>query len=252
LLHGFDYAVLVEMISRPEFGRVSGSTAPAMLLAVPFFLASLLFMPGVLLGFSSDHRISRQEFFRVSGFNVWRFLRLIVFYAVIAGIVTGILFIAGASWAKTVDRAANDDRLPYLIQMASLAVIFLILTLIRAWFDLAQTDVVLQDQHAVRKSVVWGFEVTRQNLGRLLGSYVLIAVMAAVVLFAGVFIWHVIVPPSSVLGAFLVSQVILLLLLAMRFWQRASAVAFYLRHTQERPIEARTAPVMAAATVSGL
>jgi hypothetical protein len=35
------------------------------------------------------------------------------------------------------------------------------------------------------------------------------------------------VPPSSVLGAFIVGQATLLLLLAARFWQRATAVAFY-------------------------
>jgi hypothetical protein len=252
LLHGFNYGVLVEMILRPEFGPVSGSTAPAMLLAMPFLLASLLFTPGVLLGFSSDHLISRQEFFRVSGLNVWRFLRLMVVYAVIAGVVTGFLLSAGASLTKSVDRAANDDRLPYLIQMLSLVVVFLIMTMIRAWFDIAQTDVVLRDQSTVRKSVIWAFEVTRQNLGRLLVSYVLIAVAAKVVLFVGVFIWHAIVPPTSVLGAFVVSQAILLLLLAMRFWQRASAVAFYLSHTQDGTIEARNLSVIATATVYGL
>jgi hypothetical protein len=233
LLHGFDLAVLIEMIARPEFGPIRSSTAPASICAILFLLASLLFMPGVLLGYSSDHRISREEFFRACGHNLWRFVRVFVFYAVVAGIIAAILFGIQGALVKAADETANDDRLPFLTQMLAMAVIFLILTVIRAWFDVAQTDVVLRDEGAVRKSVGWAFQATRRNLGRLLGTYVLIAVVGLMVLTVGILIWHAIVPPSSVFGAFLVSQAILLLLLAVRFWQRASAVAFYVRQAAE-------------------
>jgi hypothetical protein len=233
LLHRFDLAVWVEMIARPEFGAIRSSTAPATLCAILFFLASLLFLPGVLLGYSSDHRISREEFFRACGHNVWRFVRLLVYYAVIAGLIAGVLFGVQGSMVNAVDRTANDDRVVFLTQILSLAVIFVVLAVIRVWFDLVQTDVVLRDEAAVRRSVAWAFRSTRRNLGRLVGSYVLIAMVALLVLAAGILTWHAIVPPSSVLGAFLVSQAILLLLLSMRFWQRASSVAFYLRQTAE-------------------
>jgi len=242
LLHGFDLGVLLEMLGRPEFRPMRSSTAPANMCAILFFLASLLFMPGVLLGYSSDHCISRQEFFRACGHNLWRFVRLFVFYVVIAGIIAGILFSLQGALVKAIDESANDDRLPLLAQWVSMAVIFLILTLVRAWFDVAQTDVVLRDEGAVRKSIAWAFRATRRNLGRLLGTYVLIALVGLIVLTVGILIWHAIVPPASVVGAFLVSQAILLLLLAMRFWQRASAVAFYLRQITEPAMEIRSAP----------
>jgi hypothetical protein len=252
LLHGFDAAVLFEMIARPEFGPVRSSTQPATLFAVLFFLASLLFMPGVLLGYSSDHRISRDEFFRSCGHNVWRFVRVFLFYAVIAGIIAGILFGVQDALVKAVDKAANDDRLPFLTQMLSLAVIFLVLTALRAWFDLAQTDVVLRDQLAVRRSLAWAFRTTRRNSGRLLGSYVLIAIVALIVLAAGMVIWYASVPPSSVLGAFIVSQGILLLLLSMRFWQRASVVAFYLRQVSDPVIEVQATSAAPVPVISGV
>ena len=57
----------------------------------------------------------------------------------------------------------------------------------------------------------------------------MIAIIAALILFVGVCIWHLAVPPSSILGAFLVSQLVLILLLWTRFWQRAVGAAFYLR-----------------------
>lgn len=248
LLHGFDLAVLNELLMRPEFGPIQSSTRPAMLFASVFFLTSLVFMPGVLLGYSCDHRISREEFFRACGHNLWRFMRLFVIYGVIAGIIGGALFGAQDALVKAVDRIANDDRLPFLAQMLSLAITFLVLTVIRIWFDLAQTDVVASDQNGVRKSLGWAFRATRRNLGRLLGTYVVIAIFGLAILAAGIVIWYEIVPPQSVLGAFIVSQAILLLLLGMRFWQRASAVAFYVRQAAEPEMEAE-APVGAVPVV---
>jgi hypothetical protein len=246
ILHGFNLAVFVELLARPEFGTLPSVTHPAMMFAVVFFLASLLFMPGVLLGYASDHRLPRDEFYRACGRNVWRFVRLFLFFTVIAGIVAGILFGALNGLVTAADKTSNE-RLPFFTQMLGTGIIFLVLTVIRIWFDLAQTDVVLRDQHAVRKSVAAGFRKTRRNLGRLLGSYVVIATAALAVLVAGILLWKAIVPPSSVVGAFIVGQATLLLLLGARFWQRATAVGFYLREMAE-PIVEETRPTPAFAT----
>lgn len=236
LLHGFDLAVLVELVARPEFGPIKGSTVPAMMFAILFFLASLLFMPGVLLGYASDHRISRDEFYRACGRNIWRFVRLFLLFAIIAGITAGILGAAQNALVDAADKTSNE-RLPFFTQTASLVIIFLILTVIRIWFDLAQTEVVLRDQGAVRKSVAAGFRSLRRNLRHLLGSYVVIALVGLAILAAGIWLWNAIVPPSNVVGAFIVGQAILLLFLATRFWQRAVAVSFYLKQMDEPDVE---------------
>jgi len=228
LLHGFDVTVFFELTGRPEFGPEESSTTSATIFAVLFFLASMVFMPGVLLGYSFDHRISRNEFFRACSQNLWRFVRLFLIFAVIAGIVAGFLFGIQAALTTAAEKAL-DERLPFFVQTASMIVIFLVMTSMRIWFDLAQTDVVLRDEGAVRKSVMAAWVRIRHNLGRLLGSYVVIALAALLILIAGMWLWQAIVPPSSVLGAFLISQATLFMLLAMRFWQRAVAVAFYVR-----------------------
>jgi hypothetical protein len=246
LLHGFNVGVFIELLARPEFGPLASSTAPAMMFAVLFFAASLLFMPGVLLGYASDHRVSRDEFYRVCGLNVWRFVRLSVFFVVIAGVIAGILYGTLYALVAAAEKTSNE-RLPFFTHLLGAVIILLVLTVIRIWFDLAQTDVVLRDQPAVRKSVAAGFRKTKRNLGRLLGGYVVIEIVALAVLVAGVVVWNTIVPPSSVLGAFIVGQATLLLLLATRFWQRATAVAFYLGETAEPVVEAaRPIPAFAA------
>src|ERR1700680_3897458 len=80
LLHGFNLGVFIEMPARPEFGTLPGATHPALMFAVVFFLASLLFMPGVLLGYASDHGLPRDEFYRACGRNCWRFVRLFLLF----------------------------------------------------------------------------------------------------------------------------------------------------------------------------
>jgi hypothetical protein len=250
LLHEFNLAVFVELLARPEFGALPSSAAPAMMFAGVFFLASLVFMPGVFLGYASDHRLPRDEFYRACGRNVWRFLRLSVFFAVIAGIIAGILFPALKALVDAADKTSHE-RLPFFTQLFGTVIILLVLTVIRIWFDLAQTEVVLRDQYAVRKSIAASFRKTRRNLGRLLCSYVVIAIVALGVLVAGILLWYAMVPPSSVLGAFIVGQATLLLLLATRFWQRATAVAFYVRNMAEPVVEpARPIPTFAVPVVS--
>lgn len=245
LLHGFNLGVFIELLGRPEFGALNSSAAPAILLAVVFFFLNLIFIPGVLLGYASDHRLPRDEFYRACGRNLWRFVRLFLFFMVIAGVVAGILFGVQNALVDAADKTSNE-RLPFYVQLAGTTMVFLILTAIRIWFDVAQTEVVLRDQPAVRKAIGSAFRKTRHNLWRLLGSYVAVAVVALVVLVAGISLWHAIVPPSSVVGAFIIGEVTLLLLLAIRFWQRATAVAFYVRELSA-PLE-DTRPIAAIAT----
>jgi hypothetical protein len=247
LLHGFDLAVLAELMGRPEFGPIQSSTMPAEFFGLLFLLVSLAFMPGVLLGYSSDHRISRDEFFRTCGRNLWRFVRLFVLVTVVVGIVAGALFQGVQALATAADKT-NYESLPFFTYLAGGVIILLVLTMLRLWFDLAQIDVVLRDQAAVRRSVVFGFRVMRRNRFRLLGAYVAISVVALAVLMAGILLWHYIVPPSGLVGAFLISQLTLLLLLATRFWQRAAAVAFYVKQMTEPVVE--IVPVQSAVVVA--
>jgi len=245
MLHGFDVSTFLEMLFRPEMGPAQSSTVPATIFAVLFFLASMVLMPGVLLGYSSDHRISKNEFFRACSQNMWRFVRLVLIFLIVAGIVGSILAGIQAALVNAADQTENE-RLPFFIQLGGWTIIFLMLTAIRVWFDLAQTDVVLRDQGVVRKSVAAGFRMARHNLWRLLGSYVVIALVALAILVAGIWLWHAIVPPSSVFGAFLISQITLLLLLGTRFWQRATAVAFYVRREAEADLGAEKPALVAA------
>jgi len=240
LVQGFDLGVFGEMLARPEFGPSRASTVPAMGLAAIFLLLTIVLLPGVFLGYASDHRISRDEFFRACGRNLWRFVRLTILFAIIGGMVAGVLFSIQHAIIEAAS-ATSHETLPFYMQLACLAVIFLLMTAIRIWFDLAEADVVLADKGAVCKALGKAFRQTRQNLVSLVGTYVLVSIVGAVILGGGIWLWHTIVPPASVFGAFLISQATLCLLLATRFWQRATVVAFYTGNMLEQTVTVQLA-----------
>jgi hypothetical protein len=229
LVHGFSIGVLAEMFARPEFGPTTASTMPAIYFAVLFFVATALFLPGVLQGYASTYRLPREDFFRACGRNLWRFIRLLIVAGIVFLIVFGVLFGIRVPLLKAADDSTNE-LLPVYVSFSSLLVIFLVMSVLRIWFDLAQADVVLSDQRAVRKSIGAAFRHTWRGLGRLLASYVATTIVAAIVLVAGIWVWMRFVPPASVIGAFFVSQLTLLLLLIPRFWQRGVAVTYYLQN----------------------
>ncbi len=232
LLHGLDIGVLIAMLESPEFGPTAASSASAFHFALLFYALTVVFLPGVLQGYASSYRLPREDFFRACGRNLWRFIRLLIVAGIVMGVVAGILFGTRAPLLKRAQESTNE-LLPFYVSLASWCLIFLVMTALRIWFDLAQTDVVLSDQRAVRRSIGAGFRHAWRDLGQLLGSYVLITIVAAVICVAGILLWIKLVPPASVLGAVLIGQLTLLFLLIPRFWQRGVAVTYYLQNMVE-------------------
>jgi hypothetical protein len=228
LVRGFDLGVFIEMLVRPEFGPTMASTMPAVYFACLFFVFTVLFLPGVFLGYASNYRLPRDEFFRACGRNLWRFIRLLIVAGIVMGIVAGALFGIRGALVKAAGESTNE-LLSFEVSIACLLVIFLVMTTLRIWFDLAEADVVLSDQKAVRKSIGAGFRHTFRHLGRLLTSYVVTTIVAGIILLAGIWLWRHGVAPQRVGRAILVSQLTLLLLLIPRFWQRGIAVAYWQR-----------------------
>jgi len=226
LLHGFDLGVMFDLFSHPNFGPMNSKGAPATGFAFLFFIATALFLPGVFAGYSSTYRLPRDDFFRACGRNLWRFIRLMIIAGIVMGIIAGILFGINSAVAKKADQSTNE-LLPFELQVIALAVIFLVMTTLRIWFDLAEADTVLNDQRAVRKSVATAFRHTFRSLARLLSTYVVVTIVAAILLVGGLWFWIHFVPSTSVAGAFLVAQLTLFLLLIPRFWQRGIAVSYW-------------------------
>jgi len=226
LVHGFDLAVMFDLYAHPEFGPMKSSTTPAVLLAVVFFFSIALFMPGIFAGYASTYRLPREDFFRACGRNLWRFIRLMIIAGIVMGILAGILFaINGAIVGKAGE--STNEVLPFTLRVINFFLIFLVMTALRIWFDLAEADVVLNDQRAVRKSIAFAFRHAFGSLPRLLSSYVVAAIVAGIILVGGLWCWLRLVPSAGIGRAFLLIQLIALLLLIPRFWQRGITVSYW-------------------------
>jgi len=247
LVHGFDWSVFMQMLARPEFGPTRAATMPAVCFATLFVVATALFLPGVFLGYAANYRLPREDFFRACGRNLWRFIRLLIVAGIVMGMVAGILFGINAAIAGKAGESTSEF-LPIALRLTGLAVIFLVMTTLRIWFDLAETDVVLNDQRAVRKSIVAAFRHTLRGLIRLLASYVLTTMVAAIIFVGGLWCWLHFVPSDGVIRAFLMGELTLLLLLIPRFWQRGVAVSYWQQKMLAPVVEVE--PVFAQATVA--
>jgi len=245
LVHGFSLGALIEMFARPEFGPTIASRGPAMFFGLLFLGATALFLPGVFQGYASTYRLPREDFFRACGRNLWRYIRLLIVAGIVMGFTAGVLFGIQGALATKAGESTNELLAPE-VQLGGLGVIFLIMTAFRIWFDLAEADVVLNDQRAVRKSIGAGLKHTLQSLFRLMASYVVATLVAAMILLGGLWAWMKFVAPENLAGAFLMAQLTLLLLLIPRFWQRGVAVAYW---KQKMVVPVLTAGPMTTTTI---
>lgn len=248
LVHGFDVGVLIEMFAHPEFGSTHPARASGLHFALIFLFATALFLPGVLQGYASTYHLPREDFFRVCGRSLWRFIRLLILAGIVMGVAAAALFGLNSVLEKKAMESTHEMLL-FEIRVVDMIIIFLVMTALRIWFDLTETDIVLSDQRAVRRSIGTGFRHAWRDLGRLVGSYVVTTIVAAIVLVVGLWAWMKLVPPASVIGAFVLSQFMLLLLLVPRFWQRGVAVSYYLQNMVEPVVIQPLAPVPVAASV---
>lgn len=226
VLPSLDMGAVIEMIARPDFGHTNSVTTPAVYFALLFFIATALFLPGIFAGYASTYRLPREDFFRACGRNLWRFIRIMIIAGIIMGVIAGLLFWANGAITEKAGESTSE-KLPFELQMTGLAIIFLIMTTLRIWFDLAEADTVLNDQRAIRRSIGAAFKHTFRSLGRLLGTYIVSTIVAAIFLVAGLWIWLRFVSPESLVGAFVIAQITLFLLLIPRFWQRGIAVSYW-------------------------
>ena len=108
-----------------------------MILAALFAVVTLVILPGVFLGYASLYRISRQEFFRACGQNLWRFVRL-------ADFACHRCRHRRRNTPWNFSRPGQTRRCEFLreaalhVHLIGFTLIFLVLTKIRIWFDFSR------------------------------------------------------------------------------------------------------------------
>jgi hypothetical protein len=232
LFHGFHLAAMAELASLPGNYLVSG--AAPFYLSLVFFFYMLLATGGILDSYWRDATVTTSEFFMNGGLYFWRFLRM-VFFLLLTLIPVVIVASLLNAWAGHVD---TDSISPYpyvWIVAATILLVVLLLMAIRTWYDLAEIIAVADGETASRKCLRRAASVLRRRFASLFWLHFRISIVALLGFLAGMHIWVRWLHPEAHRSAFIVSQLIILFLLATRFWQRASATIWYKNCLESAP-----------------
>ena len=234
LTKGFDLGMFFELVNVPSANlmRAMGSS---LLFALLFPLFMLFVTGGILSVYRDDRRFTAGNFFAASGAFFWRFVRLMLFslipFGVLAEAFSGVRHLA----EYTGDRAVAAQTEFYMV-LAGGAVVVLLVLFVRLWFDIAEVRAVVQDERRMWPNLWKALGITWRQARTLFRVYLCISGVAWVTLGVGLFIWAKL-PPTVTPITFLLLQFILVMQLATRLWQRASAVTWYQRHVIEVPAD---------------
>lgn len=245
LYHGFDISAFDELASLPE-QPLRGMTSMPVVPSLLFSVFMLFVTGGLLASYYNNLALDTADFFAACGRNFWAFVRLMVYFAIAMIPIAIIGSIAGKIYDRIDERAISPFSAPVFMAMALLVILFLVLC-VRLWFDVAQVIAVVNDERtmhlALRRSavLVWG------NFVYLFWLYVRISVIGWAVFFLGLCVWMMVLRPESTGTAFVVGQIMILVWLGTRLWQRASETTWYKQYSASQhaaaPVPPAPAPV---------
>lgn len=236
LVNGFDLAVLIEALSRPQFVAAPAAFASIVLVVLNALLMFFI-TPGVAAEFLADSPLGAEEFFASCGRFFWRFVRLTLWTLLI---LLPIVALLGATRGALVKAAGRTEmlRLPFGVGLVGAIVIILVVLALRAWFDVALYELETSDERTTRRTLPAAWRRLRGEFGRLYRSYVASTFLMFALTAVVIVLWTR-VPAARIGLTFLLMQVIVFGCLLARLWQRAAAACWF----QQRVVEVTPAPV---------
>ena len=225
----FDVGMFFELVRLPEVELMRFTTA-SYLFALVFFVFMLFATGGVLETYREGRRLTTGEFFAASGAYFWPFVRLALL-SIIPFAVAGMIYQALQKFADHAGDRAVADQVGIFLGLAALAVFLLLALFVRLWFDMAKVRAVTLNERRMWRNTWRAWNITWQGFGRLYGMYFgisLVAWIATAILLA---IWTQL--PATAAGAvFILLELIMLVQIASRLWQLASASLWYQQHAE--------------------
>ena len=220
----FDATVFAELLTKPEVSGLPWMTGS--LAAGLIFLFYMLFISGgVLAIYHQDRKLTRGQFFESCGDFFWRMVRLLLWSIIPFAIVFGLLAVVQRVSGKLASDAPRELQ-GFFVQVGGSFLCLLFALFVRAWFDLSQARTVIDHVRGMRVLSFRSFVLALRNLPRLLSIYLTTAIIAGIAVLAAWTFWLRI--PHRLFGAsWLLLEVLTLVLVGVRLWQRAATVVWY-------------------------
>jgi hypothetical protein len=250
LYHHFDLSAIAELTEQPEEPLIIYNQT-FLLFPVLFAIFMLFITGGILTAFDRDDRMTTGEFFEASGGHFWRFVRLLIYFAIVCIPILILTSLANGIYSHIDDFSVSPFLAFYFFIGAAIVIIFLAMC-VRLWFDMAQVIAVVDDEKRMHKALRQAADIFWHNFGSLFWLYLRIAVVGCVWFGLGLYWWMIRLHPESTRRAFILAQAMILFWIATRLWQRASETAWYKQYSASS--ESARTPIYAPVpvpTISG-
>lgn len=242
LVGGFDLTVLAETIMRFHEGSTTTSGSYA---GVPLYVFLYFIMvPGVLYCYQTGSPARLSTLLQQGLLHFWRFVRITILTLIGFALILGPLSFLQNRWSAYVEEHILG-RTGFILTVVGFAVVFLVATLLRLYFDLVEVYTVQLGLHQrrngkpdrrVRRALGPAWRTFRSQFGEAWPVFLFLTLLGAgaVVLTARISMHSL--ASSHVWPSFLLAQAGLFILLFTRFWQRAAETSLSLQHPHFQPV----------------
>jgi hypothetical protein len=242
LYHQMNLFRLWEALGRPE-GLPASFFAGSWILVFAYFFFLLFAIGGVLETLVTDHTPTLGDFLRSSADFFWRMVRLLLVFAVLIAPIAAAQGVTDPlnEW---IGKHSASEQLGFWVTLAIVSILGLLALAVRIWIDIAQIDCVAHGRAAVRHSLSSARQLLRGNFSRVYAAMVAVQMLLFGVTFLLLWVW-VKLPHEAIGRTFMLGELIVLLWLGFRLWQKAVETAWY-----RRRVLALETPTVAAVDVS--
>src|SRR5260370_454428 len=231
----FDATVFAELLIKPEVSTLPWMTGS--LAAGLIFLFYMLFISGgVLAVYHQDRKLTGGQFFASCGDFFWRMVRLLLWsiipFAIVFGLLAGVQHVSG----KMASDAPRELQ-GFFVQAGGSFLCLVMALFVRAWFDLWHARAVIDQVRGIRVLSYLSFLLSLLSLPLLFSIYLTITIVAGIAIFSAWTLW-LRITHASFGASWLLLELLTLVLVGVRLWQRAATVVWY-----EKYAELKTPPL---------
>ena len=240
LVNGFDFSAII-MLQQLRDSPLEIHSPNIVHCSVLFVVFMLFATGGILAAYVLDEKPTSTAFFEAAGHHFWRFFRLLIYLAIVLLPIAGLVALTSSMHTHIEEQSISPYPGDHFVEAAAV-VILLLLIIVRVWFDMAQVIAVADDEKKMHRALRRAFALLRRNFFSLFWLYLRVSIITWVLFAFGLYIWMFRLSPQSNVAAFLVSQLMILIWLGTRLWQRASEAIWYRNYQANRVPEPAWTP----------
>jgi hypothetical protein len=225
LVKGFDVSSLITLQQLPDSPlEIQGHTIVHF--SILFVIFMLFATGGILAAYVLGEKPTTTAFFEAAGHHVWRFFRLLIYLAIVLLPIAGLAAATNAIYTHIEETSISPYPGDHFVEAAAV-IILLLLIIVRVWFDMAQVIAVADDEKKMHRALRRAFTLFRRNFFSLLWLYLRVSIISWLLFALILYVWMFQLSPQSNVAAFLVSQLMILIWIGTRLWQRAGEAIWY-------------------------